>query len=1052
MSEENDIDVSKMKPTIVIGMGGTGIKTITRLKKLVRERVPEILKQNKLICLGLDTESWSEAKHHELAPHREYIELAVGVDIDDWVKMEFRDYLEKKSDVGIAPHWPVIDGMCYDPALGAKITNGAAQNRPVGRACVFNSATALIDRLKQIMQDFFDITRAGAMAGGRDPTVHFIGSIAGGTGSSMVFDVPYITRIICDKMGQGKYKSFGHFPLANAFLNDLPGPWEKTRCRANTWTVLKELDEWNRRFIHDPATPHWKVNYGFDCGTLQDGEATDVARQRPLEVTFLYHNRNTGGHLIRNAAPLYEIIAQAIGYIVMSDLTQELDSNLVNVNNQIRDLNSNGKVKAYSALGVATLDLPVERLKIYMGYKWAKQLAMDKCMADVHAPEEEYDKKKWEEFGGLLEKVFTLQFPVYREVDGKWEEGESGILRAQWGELADVYGLEKFGLDVDPKIAAKIADNYDNRISRAKNYRRDCESAEIAHEKRQESRAKDKLDEIKRGIKEHMTSVMDGDRSTDALLFATPRVVAAIKKVDQFLSEEQEQIQGNEARLVTATSVDVKLQDKPFFSSSREKQVKSWSKDNDEYWILKSESDRIVTLRAGLKVVSDFLGEMRLLVHEADKEAELFAINCDSEAEDNAQEAGSDENAKVTCEYLVEASGYEKFIEQFNYKDSSEGIFRAINNRVREEMDISLAEALGAETKGKRDKAKKIWYEECAEAASNQLAKYKLGDHIAKITEEDGNNKWLKGQLKALVERAGPWMEHNEAKIGGKKQDHLTVYQYLIYPEGAEMVKETFEKMEEEGVFSAVVKTGGNKKTHYKKANFGQSVVRISMVHCYSLEILDFLTSERAADLEMVQDEERYASGTLRTIFMENIKDPYPDPLARREKGSEIVLPPNMHELYLTWFMLAHIFGVIKLDFDPVLSKNKWLIDHTQGELDGSTTDAEDVLPPKNKRIRMNEPEKSKLDSQEYALCADIWATSRERDDAAVKLGCFIAETLSYNEAVKRARLKIWEEKGPEGYRQMLLDYEKEGMNKLDDNDQRFLRRIVTKQVNDIAV
>jgi hypothetical protein len=34
----------------------------------------------------------------------------------------------------------------------------------------------------------------------------------------------------------------------------------------------------------------------------------------------------------------------------------------------------------------------------------------------------------------------------------------------------------------------------------------------------------------------------------------------------------------------------------------------------------------------------------------------------------------------------------------------------------------------------------------------------------------------------------------------------------------------------------------------------------------------------------------------------------------------------------------------------------------------------------------------------------------------------------------------------------MLIDYEKEGMSKLDDNDQRFLRRIVTRQVNDIAV
>ena len=648
MSDSSEINVSKMKPTIVIGFGGTGIKTLLRLKKLVWERAPQILEQNKLICLGLDTEPWTEAKHKdkatgvELANNKEYISLAVGVDIDQWVKTEFASYLKDKSDVGIAPQWPIINGMCYDPALGEKITNGAAQNRPVGRACVYNSAAALINKLKGVMDNFHSIAKAGTVTS-KDPTVHFIGSIAGGTGSSMIFDIPYITRIIC---GQGNYKSFGHFPLANAFLNDLPGEWETIRCRANTWTVLKEIDHWNRLFVSDPGASHWKVNYGYDCGTMKNGVPTGIAKQRPVDVTFLYHNKNTGGNVLSSAAPLYEIMAQSIGYIVISDLIGSLDSNLVNVKNEIRTLNSKDKVKAYSALGVATLDLPVDRLKSYMGYKWAKQLALDNCAADVHAPEEEFDSKKWEEFGGLLEKVFTLQFPAWRKGDdNRWEESDTATLREQWGELAEAYGMEKLDLDVDSRITSRILDNYDNRIQRATDYYRDCESEEVAHEKKQETRAREKLDEIKQGIKDYMTGVMNGKRSTDALLFATPLVVRAIGKVDQLLSGVQESTQGNEARLATSSIPATKLKESPWFNSGRETQVKNWARDNDEYWIQKAESDRVVRLRANLKVIGEFLEEMKAMVHEADKTAELFALDCEGEAEQEIQNAVSEEVA-----------------------------------------------------------------------------------------------------------------------------------------------------------------------------------------------------------------------------------------------------------------------------------------------------------------------------------------------------------------------------------------------------------------------
>ena len=399
---------------------------------------------------------------------------------------------------------------------------------------------------------------------------------------------------------------------------------------------------------------------------------------------------------------------------------------------------------------------------------------------------------------------------------------------------------------------------------------------------------------------------------------------------------------------------------------------------------------------------------------------------------------------------MVKAPDYPEFIKQFSYKDNADAIFKAINARVEKDLKNNLLEALGSQRRSDREKATKIWYEECATVAKSLLDKYNLADHIAKVAEEDGNDDRLREQLKKLVERAGPWMQHNETTLGNHPQDQLTVYQYLIYPKGADTIKKTFEEMEAADTFNSVVKNTPGAKTTYVEGKFGQSIVRLSMVHCYSLEVLDFLSSERAADLQMQREEERYASGTLRTIFKDNVTQPYLDPLEPRITGQEIVMNPNGYDAYLTWFMLAHVFGVLKRNYDPMTSSHTWSIEHTERSLDGSVLAKTDELPPEGKIIRMNQPEQGKLSSQEYSLQADRWSQSHERADAAIKLGCFIVETPSFKEAVTTAQTKVWNEGGAATYREMLLAYEKGVLNELDENDQRFLRAIVTRQVNDL--
>ena len=87
----NTINVDQLQHTIVIGMGGTGINTLLKLKSLVHEKAPEIIEQNKLILLGLDTEPYNRSKFTDKdtgvgLAQREYLAMGLGVSIDKWIK------------------------------------------------------------------------------------------------------------------------------------------------------------------------------------------------------------------------------------------------------------------------------------------------------------------------------------------------------------------------------------------------------------------------------------------------------------------------------------------------------------------------------------------------------------------------------------------------------------------------------------------------------------------------------------------------------------------------------------------------------------------------------------------------------------------------------------------------------------------------------------------------------------------------------------------------------------------------------------------------------
>jgi hypothetical protein len=308
---------------------------------------------------------------------------------------------------------------------------------------------------------------------------------------------------------------------------------------------------------------------------------------------------------------------------------------------------------------------------------------------------------------------------------------------------------------------------------------------------------KAKLEEIKQGITEYVNDVMAGDRSTDALVLVMSFVDRAIGTVDDCLSDIQGSFNNEEAQLATGCIPATRFKDSPFWDSKKEKQIKDWVQDNDTCWQTKAESDRVVKLRKSLAEIKVHLAGLEAIVRQVDGVVESFAKDCRTKAEEQRMESINEESGRVTCEHLITADEYESFIKQFDkaFENNEGTILKTINERATSEFKTSLLEALASKTKGRLDKAKSIREDACRAGAMQELKEYNLADHIARITEEDGNDDRLRQMLRNLARKAGPWLKYNQGKLGAKAKDQLTVDHYFIYPQGAEDIKETFLEM-----------------------------------------------------------------------------------------------------------------------------------------------------------------------------------------------------------------------------------------------------------------
>lgn len=233
------------RPTLVIGVGGTGSWVLSWLKKDLVE-THSSLEGLPVRLLLLDT-----------APNMAKVDYqdTQGGSYSEFIRLSDEEFihLPSQSAGSLAATERINNGVIskdnnfshfnawfcggYFPAASLNLAVGAAQFRQLGRLSLIQGLhmAGAADQVYQRIQTFMD-QAAREVGGQRSIDVHVAGSFAGGTGSGIFLDVAWLARAIARKLNI-KIFLLGFFAMPSVFGNNM----ERSAKAFCAWRELNRM-------------------------------------------------------------------------------------------------------------------------------------------------------------------------------------------------------------------------------------------------------------------------------------------------------------------------------------------------------------------------------------------------------------------------------------------------------------------------------------------------------------------------------------------------------------------------------------------------------------------------------------------------------------------------------------------------------------------------------------------------------------------------------------------------------------------------------------------
>lgn len=355
-------DTSKLidAPVLIIGLGGTGAKSLIRIKKMISDRIggnkPENLEYisidtderiNKMLYNGVTFSSANSEvciiKDTELVTSYLNREISFGSNINEWLS----------DDIDVQ-----------------HITDGAGCVRQIGRLLLFRE----INKIESIIRSkIAKITKVN-MNSSKYVYVFIATGISGGTGSGTFIDIPFIVKHIVEDMLY-RCKVFGFLFLPDVNLQHTSDPATVTNLKRNGFAALKELD-----YVMNLGKGGNEDSYIQDYGSFKINES-----RKPYDMCYLISSINAVNQRNYTSESCMGVVAETIINFIADEpgvtgQDYSIESYLTNSaslkSSSIKEL---GEHKdpinyAYNTIGCSSAILPLDDVINYLTHKMFKEM------------------------------------------------------------------------------------------------------------------------------------------------------------------------------------------------------------------------------------------------------------------------------------------------------------------------------------------------------------------------------------------------------------------------------------------------------------------------------------------------------------------------------------------------------------------------------------------------------------------------------------------------------------------------------------------------------
>ncbi len=303
-----------VRPTLVVGLGGTGCCALQWFNQLLREMyggIPPFIK-----LLAIDSDEMEDVDHitHQF-PKADFYNVFEDIHVGDIIK----DY---SNFPAFHPALRILEGLDLPSAIVERGCQGISR---LGRVVFFETWERVIyravferlDALRKstLREEVASLAPVGQYELSSSPVVHVISSVCGGTGSGMLLDMAYALQYWGNEAFNREPEVFAHLLLPEAFRIETRTIMDKLRAVGHS--VLKQIE-----FFMDSRRPSVEVEY--PGGTIREFSNKNA----PFDACYLVNGHSSDGGGSRTE--LVQLIARMVRSMVIEPAAKPIFSDLNN--------------------------------------------------------------------------------------------------------------------------------------------------------------------------------------------------------------------------------------------------------------------------------------------------------------------------------------------------------------------------------------------------------------------------------------------------------------------------------------------------------------------------------------------------------------------------------------------------------------------------------------------------------------------------------------------------------------------------------------------------